>query len=130
MADFDITFELFSGGVFIAWLSNTSAYVALHHRDQASLVQKTLTHSDTYIVMTYTEHQQLQEERTLCKCAHSSGKSLCSSCIKKKTVTKQLLPFSPTTSFLRKRQLMEDPQEEPEVQASTQKRKRISSFGE
>lgn len=130
MTDFDITCELFAGGVFIAWLSNTSAYVALYHRDQASLVQKTLTQSDTYSVMTYTEHQRLQEERTVCKCAYSSGKALCSSCIKKRTVTKQLVPSLPRSSILRKQRLMEVPQEEPEVQAPALKRKRSSSFGE
>lgn len=124
--------QLFSpfGGVFIAWLSNTSAYVALYHRDQASVVQKTLTQSDTYVVMTYAAHQQLQDERTVCKCAHSSGKSLCSSCIRKRTVTKQLVPSSPTTSSVRKRRSMEALQEEPEAQAPTLKRKRSSSFGD
>jgi poly(A)-specific ribonuclease len=56
--------QLFSplGSVFIAWLSETSAYVALNDHDKASLVPKTLTHSDTYTVMTYAAHQQLQEE--------------------------------------------------------------------
>lgn len=122
--------ELFAGGIFIAWLSNTSAYVALYHRDQASLVLKTLTQSDTYLVMTYTAHQQLQDERAVCRCAHSSGKSLCSSCIRKRTVTKQLIPSSPTASIVRKRRSMEALQGEPEVQTPTLKRRRSSSFGE
>lgn len=130
VTDLDITCELFAGGVFIAWLSNTSAYVALYRREQASLVLKTLTQSDTYIVMTYAAHQELQDERAVCKCAHSSGKSVCSSCIRKRTVTKQLVPSSPTTTSVRKRRSMEALQEEPEAQTSTLKRKRSSSFGE
>lgn len=130
VTDLNITCELFSGGVFIAWLSNTSAYVALYRRDQASLVQKTLTQSDTYVVMTYAAYQQLQDERAVCKCAHSSGKSSCLFCVRKRSVTKQLVPSSPTASYIKKRRSMEALQEEPEVQTSTLKRKRSSSFGE
>jgi len=120
---------LFSGSVFIAWLSDTSAYVALSHRDQASLVQKTLTQSDIYTVMTYAAHRQLQDGRTKCKCAHSGGKSLCSSCIRKRSAAKQQVPSSPTTA-VRKQRSIEALQEEPEVQTSAAKRKRSLSFGE
>jgi hypothetical protein len=117
--------NVFAGPVFIAWLGDTSAYVSLHHRDQASLVQRTLSQSDMYTVMTYAAHQQLQDGITNCKCAHSGGKSLCSSCIRKRAVAKHQVPFSPTAS-VRKRRLIESLQEEPpEVQTSAPKR-----FGE
>ncbi|XP_069690990.1 poly(A)-specific ribonuclease PARN-like isoform X2 [Periplaneta americana] len=127
---YDLT-QLFSpfGSVFIAWLSDTSAYVALHHRDQANLVQKTLTQSDTYTVMTYAAHQQLQDGRTKCRCAFSGGKSLCAQCIGGRTIAKQTVPASPTTSA-RKRRSVEALQEEPEMQSATSKRKRSRSFGE
>jgi hypothetical protein len=121
---------LFAGSVYIAWLTDTSAYVALNHRDQASLVQKTLTQSDVYTVMTYAAHQQLQDAITNCKCAHSGGKSVCSSCIRKRTVTKQPVLSSPTAS-VRKRQLIEAlPEELPEAKTLAPKRKRSRSFGE
>ncbi|XP_021925751.1 poly(A)-specific ribonuclease PARN-like isoform X2 [Zootermopsis nevadensis] len=128
---YDLT-QLFSpfGSVFVAWLSDTSAYVALHHRNQASLVRKTLTQSDTYTVMTYAAHQQIQDGITNCKCAHSGGKSLCSSCVRKRVVAKQSVPSSPTAS-VRKRRLIEVLQEDsPEVQTSAPKRKRSLSFGD
>lgn len=55
--------QLFSpfGRVFIAWLSDTSAYVSLENRDQAKLVLRTLTQSDTYRVISYKRHQLLRQ---------------------------------------------------------------------
>ncbi|GFG30197.1 hypothetical protein Cfor_10176 [Coptotermes formosanus] len=128
---YDIT-QLFSpfGPVFIAWLSDTTAYVALYHRNQAALVQKTLKSSDTYTVMSYSECQQLKCGKIVCRCAQSGGKSLCLSCIRKRTSSKQVLPSSPTTISVRKRQLTEIVQEESEGQTSVAKRKRSLSFGD
>ena len=128
-APLDVIHVLFAGSVFIAWLNDTSAYVALCHRNQASLVQKALTHSDTCTVMTYSEHQQLKDGKTVCRCAQSGGRSSCLLCIRKRTSSRQLLPSSPTTTSVRKRQSTQAVQEEPEWQTSA-KRKRSLSFGE
>jgi hypothetical protein len=80
--------------------------------------------------MTYAAQQQLQDGVTNCKCAYSGGKSLCSFCIRKRTVAKLPVPSSPPAS-VRKRRLIEAVEEEsPEVLISAPKRKRSLSFGE
>ncbi|KAG7212022.1 hypothetical protein KM043_011217 [Ampulex compressa] len=58
----DIT-QLFNpfGGVHISWLSDTSAYVGLNRRDQASAVAKTLVESSVYKIQKYSEHQATLE---------------------------------------------------------------------
>ncbi|XP_047109506.1 poly(A)-specific ribonuclease PARN-like isoform X1 [Schistocerca piceifrons] len=55
--------QLFSpfGRVFVSWLNDTSAYVSLENRDQAKLVLRTLTQSDTYRVIPYKRHQMLKQ---------------------------------------------------------------------
>ncbi|XP_076623597.1 poly(A)-specific ribonuclease PARN isoform X2 [Colletes latitarsis] len=51
--------QLFSpfGGVYVSWLSDTSAYVALNRREQASAVAKNLCKASTYRIQKYVEHQ-------------------------------------------------------------------------
>ncbi|XP_076248460.1 poly(A)-specific ribonuclease PARN isoform X2 [Calliopsis andreniformis] len=51
--------QLFSpfGGVYVSWLSDTSAYVALNRRDQATSVMKSLSKTNTYSIQKYIEHQ-------------------------------------------------------------------------
>lgn len=53
--------QLFSpfGGVYIAWLSEASAFVALHKKDQAAVALKTLSQGDTYSIMTFAKRQAL-----------------------------------------------------------------------
>ena len=52
-------FQLFSpfGNVFIAWIDDHSAYVALQSKDQISIVLSTLSQSDTYTIMSYKNRQ-------------------------------------------------------------------------
>ncbi|PSN44566.1 Poly(A)-specific ribonuclease PARN [Blattella germanica] len=110
--------QLFSpfGSVFIGWINETSAYVALYKRDQAGLVKKTLTQSDSYTVMTYAAHQRLLAGRTKCRCASSGGKTLCAECIKYRQELS--VPRS------RKRQIEESVQDLPV------KQRRSRSFGD
>lgn len=56
--------QLFSpfGHVFVAWVDDTSAFVALERKDQASLVMRTLTQSDIYHVQSYKEYAQRQKK--------------------------------------------------------------------
>ncbi|XP_053972981.1 poly(A)-specific ribonuclease PARN-like [Hylaeus volcanicus] len=51
--------QLFSpfGGVYVSWLSDTSAYVALNRREQANSVAKNLCKASTYRIQKYVEHQ-------------------------------------------------------------------------
>ncbi|XP_066249816.1 poly(A)-specific ribonuclease PARN-like [Euwallacea similis] len=53
--------QLFSpfGNVYVAWLTDSSAYVGLFKRDQAAVALKTLSQSDTYSIMTYAKRQAL-----------------------------------------------------------------------
>ncbi|GLV46142.1 hypothetical protein CBL_10787 [Carabus blaptoides fortunei] len=53
--------QLFSpfGSIQVAWLTDTSAYVGQHKRDQAALALSTLSQSDTYKVISYTRHQSM-----------------------------------------------------------------------
>jgi len=48
---------LFTGGGYISWLSDTSAYVGLYRRDQAGIALKSLSKETVYKIQTYTEHQ-------------------------------------------------------------------------
>ncbi|XP_017768590.1 PREDICTED: poly(A)-specific ribonuclease PARN-like [Nicrophorus vespilloides] len=56
----DIT-ELFSpfGNVYVAWLDDRSAYIALHKREQAAVALSTLSQSDRYSIMTYVRRQAI-----------------------------------------------------------------------
>ncbi|KZC04656.1 Poly(A)-specific ribonuclease PARN [Dufourea novaeangliae] len=51
--------QLFSpfGSVYVSWLSDMSAYVALNRREQASVVIKTLNKATTYKIQKYAEYQ-------------------------------------------------------------------------
>lgn len=52
-------FQLFSpfGYVFIAWIDDQSAYIALQRRDQMPIVLSTLSQSETYKIMSYAQRQ-------------------------------------------------------------------------
>lgn len=52
-----IIYVLIAGGVYVSWLSDTSAYVALNRRDQAAAVVKSLGKASTYKIQKYVEHQ-------------------------------------------------------------------------
>ncbi|XP_063915783.1 poly(A)-specific ribonuclease PARN-like isoform X2 [Zophobas morio] len=56
--------ELFSpfGGVYVAWINETSAYVGLFKREQAAVALSTLSQSDTYSIMTYSRRQAQLED--------------------------------------------------------------------
>lgn len=56
-------FQLFSpfGGVYVSWLSDTSAYVGLHRRDQINSVAKMLGNTSTYRIQRYAEYQATLE---------------------------------------------------------------------
>ncbi|KAK7862589.1 hypothetical protein R5R35_004199 [Gryllus longicercus] len=74
---YDLT-QLFSpfGSVYVSWLTEASAYVGLHRRDQAQLVLNTLTQSDTYSVERYTEHvKRIKQTQRQCRCHRSSHSS-------------------------------------------------------
>ncbi|KAF7278366.1 hypothetical protein GWI33_008498 [Rhynchophorus ferrugineus] len=53
--------QLFSpfGAVYIAWISEVSAFVGLMKKDQAAVALKTLSQSDTYSIMTFAKHQAI-----------------------------------------------------------------------
>ncbi|KAJ9589498.1 hypothetical protein L9F63_017315, partial [Diploptera punctata] len=77
----DIT-KLFSpfGAVFIAWINESSAFVALYKRDQASTVKKTLTKSDTYTLIPYEAYQKLQDTKAKTRVEYNSGTRKVISC--------------------------------------------------
>ncbi|KAK5641654.1 hypothetical protein RI129_010201 [Pyrocoelia pectoralis] len=52
-------FQLFSpfGNIFVAWINDHSAFVALQRRDQISIVLSTLSQSETYTIMSYSQRQ-------------------------------------------------------------------------
>ncbi|CAK9803923.1 Poly(A)-specific ribonuclease PARN [Anthophora plagiata] len=56
-------FQLFSpfGGVYVSWLSDTSAYVGLNRRDQINSVAKVLGDASTYRIQRYAEYQATLE---------------------------------------------------------------------
>ncbi|CAK9833269.1 Poly(A)-specific ribonuclease PARN [Anthophora retusa] len=56
-------FQLFNpfGGVYVSWLSDTSAYVGLHRRDQINSVAKMLGNTSTYRIQRYAEYQATLE---------------------------------------------------------------------
>ncbi|XP_067005906.1 poly(A)-specific ribonuclease PARN [Anabrus simplex] len=90
---YDLT-QLFSpfGGVSVAWINDTSAYVGLHRRDQAGVVLRTLTQSDTYTVIPYVKYQKIlkQQQEGHCTCSRSKHRSI---------------PCSPTTVARKRRSL-------------------------
>ncbi|CAG9830689.1 unnamed protein product [Diabrotica balteata] len=51
--------QLFSpfGNVYVSWLDETSAYVALHKRDEAKICYTTLKSGDGYIIKTFAERK-------------------------------------------------------------------------
>ncbi|XP_050502128.1 poly(A)-specific ribonuclease PARN isoform X3 [Diabrotica virgifera virgifera] len=57
--------QLFSpfGNVYVSWLDETSAYVALHKRDEAKMCYTTLKSGDGYIIKTFAERKMLLENR-------------------------------------------------------------------
>ncbi|XP_033215427.1 poly(A)-specific ribonuclease PARN-like isoform X2 [Belonocnema kinseyi] len=61
----DIT-QLFNpyGGVFVSWLSDTSAYVSLNKRDQTKTVLKNVLNTDAFTIKKYAEHQVSTELQT------------------------------------------------------------------
>ncbi|XP_066593445.1 poly(A)-specific ribonuclease PARN-like isoform X2 [Prorops nasuta] len=64
----DIT-QLFNpyGGVYVSWLSETTAYVALNRRDQISTVMKNLGGSKIYRLRKYSDHQAASQKSALNK---------------------------------------------------------------
>ncbi|CAI9743295.1 (A)-specific ribonuclease PARN-like isoform X1 [Octopus vulgaris] len=46
------------GNVQLSWINDTSAYVALHNKDNAGMVLKTLTQAETYRVISYKESKR------------------------------------------------------------------------
>ncbi|XP_034248120.1 poly(A)-specific ribonuclease PARN-like isoform X2 [Thrips palmi] len=59
--------ELFKpfGSVFISFIDDRSAFVALHKRDQAKVVMKTMTGNDTYKVTSFSTFQKQTERKFL-----------------------------------------------------------------
>lgn len=56
---FNDIFQLFSpfGGVYVSWISDTSAYVGLNRRDQVNAVAKIVGKTSTYTIQRYAEYQ-------------------------------------------------------------------------
>lgn len=48
---------LFTGGGYISWLSDTSAYIGLYRRDQASIVMQALAKQTICKIQKYSNHQ-------------------------------------------------------------------------
>lgn len=46
------------GPVFVSFIDDRSAFVALHRRDQAKVVLKTMTGSNIYKLMTFAAYQK------------------------------------------------------------------------
>ncbi|GAB6021420.1 Poly(A)-specific ribonuclease pnldc1 [Chamberlinius hualienensis] len=57
--------QLFSpfGHVYVAWINDTSAFISLTRKDQAVLVMRTLTQSDTYHVKRYCQFAAEQQRK-------------------------------------------------------------------
>lgn len=57
--------------MYVAWIDDRSAYVALQKRDQTALALSTLSQSDTYTVMPYAKRQaQLGDRMVLPSSPH------------------------------------------------------------
>nr|CAD7402014.1 unnamed protein product [Timema poppensis] len=120
--------KLFSpfGSVQVCWLNDTSAYVALNRHDQAKLVQKTLTQSDSYTVIQYSIYQRHESS---CQCGRTYGKAVLA-CINMTKSLTQLVVSSPTTTNLRKRRSLELQQSETHEKQLIALKKRSRSSGE
>nr|CAD7586095.1 unnamed protein product [Timema genevievae] len=120
--------KLFSpfGAVQVCWLDDTSAYVALNRPDQAKLVQKTLTQSDSYTVIHYSIYQRHESS---CQCGRTYGKAVLA-CINMTKSLTQLVVSSPTTTNLRKRRSLELQQSEAHGKQLIALKKRSRSSGE
>nr|CAD7571534.1 unnamed protein product [Timema californicum] len=113
------------GSVQVCWLNDTSAYVALNRPDQAKLVQKTLTQSDSYTVIQYSIYQRHESS---CQCGRTYGKAVLA-CINMTKSLTQLVVSSPTTTNLRKRRSLELQQSETHEKQLIALKKRSRSSG-
>nr|CAD7399234.1 unnamed protein product [Timema cristinae] len=112
--------------VQVCWLNDTSAYVALNRPDQAKLVQKSLTQSDSYTVIQYSIYQRHESS---CQCGRTYGKAVLACISMTKSLT-QLVVSSPTTTNLRKRRSLELQQSETHEKQLIALKKRSRSSGE
>lgn len=49
--------SLLTGGGYVSWLSDTSAYIGLYRRDQAGAVMTNLSNGTVYKIQKYAKHQ-------------------------------------------------------------------------
>ncbi|KAK3931125.1 Poly(A)-specific ribonuclease PARN [Frankliniella fusca] len=91
--------ELFKpfGPVFVSFINDRSAYVALHKRDQAKTVLKTMTGNNTYKVTSFSTYQKQNDRKS----------------------PPSVLPASPSLDLLRKRKT-----ESPDESSGTLKKQR------
>lgn len=53
----NLSLSLFTGGGYVSWLSDTSAYIGLYRRDQASAVMANLSKGTVCKIQKYAKHQ-------------------------------------------------------------------------
>lgn len=49
--------SLFTGGGYVSWLSDTTAYIGLYRRDQAGVVMSNLSKGTVCKIQKYVKHQ-------------------------------------------------------------------------
>lgn len=53
------------GSIYIAWLSSGQAYVALHNREHAPIVLKTIGKLDDFKIIPYLEHKNVGNQQVI-----------------------------------------------------------------